>query len=73
MRTPGQILRDVKALALEYHQVTGKPLCVTGKITEFEAARVLGLRLADARFVREGTRIWPPWDLSVDQPTTTCS
>jgi hypothetical protein len=43
------ILNDVKALASEYHTRTGKPLGVTGEIAEFEAARLLGLTLEDAR------------------------
>lgn len=43
------ILNDVKALASEYHACTGKPLGVTGEIAEFEAARLLGLTLEDAR------------------------
>lgn len=50
MRRPGDILDDVKSLAIEYYRATGKPLGVTGEIAEFEAARVLGLRLAEARF-----------------------
>ena len=40
---------DVRALAVEYHQLTGKPLGVTGEIGEFEAAEKLGLELAEAR------------------------
>jgi hypothetical protein len=44
-----EILRKVRALAVEYYALTGKPLGVTGEIAEFEAAEKLGLRLADAR------------------------
>lgn len=49
MRGAEEILRDVKALAIEYYAATGKPLGVTGEIAEVEAARLLGLQLADAR------------------------
>ena len=48
-RTEKDILRDVKALAVEYYEKTRKPLGVTGEIAEFEASEKLGLELADAR------------------------
>ena len=48
-RKPIEILRDVKALAVEYYAATGKPLGVTGEIAEVEAAHLLGLDLEDAR------------------------
>ena len=43
------ILKSVKPLAIQYHNLTGKPLGVTGEIAEFEAARLLGLKLLGAR------------------------
>ena len=43
------ILAEVKPLAVEYYELTGKPLGVTGEIGEFEAARLLGLELEPAR------------------------
>ena len=49
MRTEKDILSDVKALAVEYYEMTQKPLGVTGEIAEFEAAEKLGFELADAR------------------------
>ncbi len=48
-RTEKDILRDVKAIAVEYYEKTRKPLGVTGEIAEFEASEKLGLELADAR------------------------
>ncbi len=48
-RTEKEILVDVKRLAVEYYERTGKPLGVTGEIAEFEAAEKLGLTLAEAR------------------------
>lgn len=48
-RTERQILNDVKRLAVEQDEVTGKPLGVTGEIAEVEAADKLGLELADPR------------------------
>ncbi len=44
-----EILAATKSLAVEYKSLTGKPLGVTGEIAEYEAARILGLELADAR------------------------
>jgi hypothetical protein len=44
-----QILADVKRLAAEYYQLTGKPLGVTGEIAEYVAAQALGLELAPPR------------------------
>ncbi|MFE8598546.1 DUF6998 domain-containing protein [Archangium violaceum] len=43
------ILKDVKALAREYYEATGKPLGATGEIAEYEAAKILGLELTTAR------------------------
>ena len=40
---------EVKALAKEYFVLTGKPLGITGEVGETEAAKLLGLELADAR------------------------
>jgi hypothetical protein len=44
-----EILHDAKKLAQEYRNLTGKPLGITGEIAEYEAARLLGLELTDAR------------------------
>lgn len=49
MRTQREVLADVKRLAAEYYKICGKPLGVTGEIAEFEAAKKLGLDLAEAR------------------------
>lgn len=43
------ILNDVKNLAREYYEATGKPLGATGEIAEYEAARILGVELTSAR------------------------
>lgn len=43
------LLAEVKQLAREYYETTGKPLGVTGEIAEYEAARLLDLDLAPAR------------------------
>jgi hypothetical protein len=44
-----EILRDAKRLAQEYRNLTGKPLGVTGEVAEYEAARILKLKLTPAR------------------------
>lgn len=43
------ILAEAKGLAQEYRQLTGKPLGITGEVAEYEAARILGLQLTEAR------------------------
>ena len=42
-----EILRDFKALVVEYHEATGKPLGVTGEIAEYEAADKLSHEILD--------------------------
>ncbi len=49
LRRVGAILNEVRRLANAYRAETGKPLGVTAEIAEFEAARLLGLELAEAR------------------------
>jgi len=44
-----QLLQQAKSLAQRYHQLTGKPLGITGEVAEFEAHRILGVKLATAR------------------------
>lgn len=45
------ILREAKRLAQKYRLATGKPLGITGEVAEYEAARILGLKLTAARQV----------------------
>ena len=44
-----EILATAKRLAVEYYQLTGKPLGVTGEVAEYVAAETLGLKLAPPR------------------------
>lgn len=48
-RAERDILAEVRALAVEYYQLTGKPLGVTGEIGEAEAAEKMELELGTAR------------------------
>lgn len=43
------ILAETKKLAQRYHSLTGKPLGITGEVAEYEAARILGVELTEAR------------------------
>lgn len=43
------LIPQIKKLAIEYYEITGKPLGVTGEIGEFEAAQKLDLLLVEAR------------------------
>jgi len=45
----GQIITSVKKLAILYRERTGRPLGITGEVAEYEAARLLKLRLAAVR------------------------
>ena len=45
----GQLVRSAKKLAKQYRKLTGKPLGITGEVGEYEAARLLGLKLCPAR------------------------
>jgi len=44
-----ELLEQASRIAVEYYQLTGKPLGITGEIGEYHAARLLGLDLAVAR------------------------
>src|SRR5260370_7796882 len=44
-----RVIGGGKAVAKHYRSLTGRPLGITGEIAEYEAARLLGLRLADVR------------------------
>jgi hypothetical protein len=44
-----ELLREVKLLAREYYELTEKPLGVTGEIAEYEAARILEVKLSPPR------------------------
>jgi hypothetical protein len=43
------LIEQARQLARAYKKLTGKPLGITGEVAEFEAARLLGLVLAEAR------------------------
>ena len=44
-----KLIGEVKVLAHEYYLLTGRPLGVTAEIAEYEAARLLKLKLAPVR------------------------
>ena len=43
LRSQGDIVADVKRLAAEFYEATGRPLGVTGEVAEYEAMEKLGL------------------------------
>lgn len=43
------LLAQAKEIGRAYYQATGKPLGITGEVAEYEAARILGLKLTPAR------------------------
>ena len=43
------VLHKAKRLAQQYRELTGKPLGITGEVAEYEAARILGIKLTPAR------------------------
>lgn len=48
-RSVSSVLQAAKRLAREYYRLRQRPLGITGEVAEYEAARLLGLRVADAR------------------------
>lgn len=44
-----KLLADVKVLAREYYELTGRPLGVTAEVAEYEAARLLDVELSPVR------------------------
>ena len=44
-----KLLAEVKRLAKEYRELTGRPLGVTGEVAEYEAARLLDVELSPVR------------------------
>ena len=59
----GKLIDQVKAIAKEYRELTGRPLGITGEVAEYEAARLLNLKLTEVRNAgydairSDGTRI----------------
>lgn len=59
----GKLINQVKVIAKEYRELTGRPLGITGEVAEYEAAQLLGLELSDVRHAgydairSDGTRI----------------
>ena len=45
----GKLINQVKALAKEYRELTGRPLGITGEVAEYEAALLLNLSLGEVR------------------------
>lgn len=45
----GAILERARQAAVDYYDLTGKPLGITGEFGEYMTAKLLGLNLADAR------------------------
>lgn len=45
----GKIIDRAKRVAKDYRKLTGRPLGITGEVAEYEASRILNLRLTEAR------------------------
>lgn len=46
-----ELLAEAKTIARRYYALTKRPLGITGEVAEYEAARILGVKLAPARQV----------------------
>jgi hypothetical protein len=44
-----EVIAQAKQIAKRYKDLTGRPLGITGEIAEYEAVRLLGLKLANVR------------------------
>ncbi|MCA8932740.1 MAG: hypothetical protein KDA49_09760, partial [Rhodospirillaceae bacterium] len=49
LRRVGELLEQARTLAIEYKQITKKPLGIAGEYGEYVAAKLLNLRLLEAR------------------------
>jgi len=49
LKAGGKVLGEIKKLASEYYNLTGRPLGITGEIAEYEAVRILKLDVSDVR------------------------
>jgi hypothetical protein len=49
LRQIGELITQAKLLARQYRHLTGRPLGITGEVAEYEAARLLTLRLSPVR------------------------
>ena len=45
-----EVLERARKAAIDYYDLTRKPLGITGELREYIAAKILGLELVDARF-----------------------
>lgn len=43
------LLAEAKKIARQYYRLTGKPLGITGEVAEYEASRLLNVKLTPAR------------------------
>ena len=63
-----KILAKAKRLAQRYYKLTGKPLGITGEVAEYEASRLLGVKLTHARqpgYDATDTRNGKEWHLQI--------
>lgn len=58
-----KVIERARLVAADYYRVTGRPLGITGEIGEYDAARLLGLKLAEVRMAgydaikQDGTKV----------------
>jgi hypothetical protein len=45
----GKLINRVKIIAKEYRDLTGRPLGITGEVAEYEAAKLMNLKLSNVR------------------------
>jgi hypothetical protein len=45
----GTLITEAKRIAKDYRTLTGRPLGITGEVAEYEACRLLGLKIAQVR------------------------
>ena len=49
LRDVGKIINQIKEVASEYYEKTGRPLGATGEIAEYEVVRLLNLEISEVR------------------------
>jgi hypothetical protein len=49
LQAVGEVIKEAKAIARQYYDLTGRLLGITGEVAEYEASHLLGLSLSAVR------------------------
>lgn len=49
LQNGGKVIKEAKRIAKDYYAATGRPLGITGEVAEYEAIRLLNLKISPVR------------------------